>query len=111
MTTPPNDRFSLLPIISDAVRETVVKEMDEFNRLTPEAREDRLDADLNILHQQNDEMAHAIEGLSEGPISQDYISDRLTHTEWLWLRSSVQFAFLMMARALNEARREEIGKG
>ncbi len=108
MTTPHEDRFNLLPVISDAVRERVLNEMDEFNRLTPEARTDRLEDDLAHLRERNEELANAVEGLGQGPLDQDYISDSLSHTEWLWLRSSVRFAFVMMLRALNEARREEL---
>jgi hypothetical protein len=81
--------------------------MDEFNKLNPEARTDRLEDDLADLRRGNEELANAVDGLTEGPLSQDYVADKLTHTEWLYLRNNMRFAYLMLLRALNEARREQ----
>jgi len=109
MTTPTEGRFDLLPVISEAVTESVFKEIEQFNRLAPSAQSDTLAQDMELLHNHDPELAHAIEGVIEGPLQMDFVADKLTHTEWLHVRYSLIHGFTAVLRALNEARREERG--
>lgn len=109
MTTPTEGRFDLLPVISEAVTEGVFKEIEQFNRLAPPAQSETLAQDMELLHTHDPELAHAVEGVIEGPLQMDFVADKLTHTEWLHLRYSLIHGFTAVLRALNEARREERG--
>jgi hypothetical protein len=109
MTTPTEGRFDLLPVISEAVTEHVFKEIEQFNRLAPAAQSETLAQDMELLHAHDPELAHAIEGVIEGPIQMDFVADKLAHSEWLHLRYSLIHGFTAVLRALNEARREERG--
>ena len=109
MTTPREGRFDMLPVISEAVTEAVFKEMEQFNRLAPPAQTETLVQDLDVLHDHDPELAHAVEGVIEGPLQMDFVAEKLTHAEWLHLRHSLIHGFTTVLRALNEARREERG--
>lgn len=109
MTTPKEGRFDMLPVISGAVTESVLTEMDQFNRLAPPAQVETLSQDMHLLHEHDPELAHAVEGVIEGALQMDYVSTNLTHAEWLHLRDALIHGFTTVLRALNEARREERG--
>ncbi len=51
MTTPQEGRFDMLPVISEAVTQGAVKEMDQFNGLAAPAQVETLTADMELLHQ------------------------------------------------------------
>ena len=109
MTTPKEGRFDMLPVISEAVTQSVLAEMEQFNRLAPQAQVETLTQDMQLLQEHDPELANAVEGVIEGALQMDYVSSNLTHAEWLHLRDSLVHGFTIVLRALNEARREERG--
>lgn len=109
MTTPHEGRFDMLPVISEAVTEGALKEMEDFSRLAAPVQIETLAEDMDLLHEHDPELAHAVEGVIEGAIQMDYVATKLTHAEWLHLRDSLVHGFTIVLRALNEARREEKG--
>ncbi len=109
MTTPREGRFDMLPVLSEAVTQGALKDMDQFNRLAAPAQVETLTEDMELLHDHDPELAHAVEGIIEGALQMEFVANNLSHTEWLHLRDSLIHGFTIVLRALNEARREERG--
>ena len=104
------DKFGLLPVISEAVSEKIFGEMDEFKKLSEAAKGQTIAEDMNWLAEHNEQVRAAIEGLVEGVINiPSPVAEKLTHLEWENLKFDLIYAELMLLRALNEARREQIG--
>lgn len=103
-------KYGLLPVMSGAVSERILEEMTQFGKLSEDAKRDTLGADLEQLGQGNPELRDAVEGLAIGTLEAvESIPGKITHLEWEQLRSGLIYAVLVVLRALNEARREQIG--
>ena len=109
METPEDGPFTLLPVISEDVVQKVLEEMDSYSRLNEAAKGEHLAGDLEALDSENSELANAIQGISRGSLEASVVSDKLTYNEWKSLEASILYGFTVTLRALNEARREQIG--
>lgn len=101
--------FGLLPIISEAASDCVFRWMDEFSKLSAEAKKELIDKIIDWLHATNSQLANAITGTTEGVLDAQYdsLAHKLTKEEWDGLMFAIRFAQLVVLRALNEALREK----
>jgi pantothenate kinase len=107
MTAPRTGRFDLLPVVSEAVAKNGMREMKRLNRLHPEALLKEVAQNLDELEKRNEHLIPMVVGLATGIVDLDPPADKLTRRESEVLEIIMTYAFLMVLRALNEARREE----
>lgn len=103
--------FGLLPVISGAAVESAIAWMDDFRKLSEEAKIELVGKVIEWLGETNEELAAAIVGTTEGVLMSDYeaLAHKLTKAEWDDLLFAMRFSYLVVLRALNEALREREG--
>lgn len=109
MEQPHTQLFDLLPIVSRAVTEQNLADLSAFVALTPAQQAERLEQAWEALDAHSPNLADAIQGLLRGILSQAYISGALSEEALVHLSANLTYAFIVVLRALNEARREELG--
>lgn len=109
MEQPHTDLFSLLPVVSRAVAEQNLADLRAFVALTPAQQAERLEQSWEALDAHDPNLADAIQGLLRGILSQEYVSSALSEEALVHLSANLTYAFIVVLRALNEARREELG--
>jgi len=101
--------FGLLPVTSEAAAKYTLKWMDDFSNLSEDAKRELISRVFEWLGDANEELSNVIIGTTSGVLESRYdsLAHKLTKAEWDDLLFLMQFAHLVVLRALNEALREK----
>ena len=103
-----DDKYGLLPEVPEHVMEELLTEVENFTTLLkhdPEGAKRSLHQEIEWLKEKKDFLGKAVETSIDAAL--ELYGDRLSHNEWIDLRTLLLKGVLILLRSLNEALKEK----
>lgn len=101
------DKYGLLPAVSESVVEKAMSEVSEFvsfMKHDPEGARRSVEHDIEWLKENKDFLGNAVKAAIDSAL--DLYSDKLTHKDWIELRTYLLKGVLLLLQMINESMRE-----